>query len=71
MKGNYMESKKRDEPYVGIFDDNFFGAASSTDLTGLIPANPASENEINSYKDVYNLGNEADRLTGKKGGKSK
>jgi len=37
-----------------LFDSTFF-VASSTECTGLIPANPASESEMVSYEEIYSI----------------
>ncbi|WP_099466553.1 hypothetical protein [Konateibacter massiliensis] len=35
--------------------DEYINAVSTTDCTGLIPSNPASEEEVESYKEIYNF----------------
>lgn len=49
--------KKVDRENEKIIDsyDYLANAASSQDCTGLIPANPPSEDMINSYEDVYHF----------------
>ena len=45
---------KRQNTRPEFFPDNaFFDSASCQDCTGLIPAAPADEDEIENYKELY------------------
>lgn len=39
---------------IDNLSDKYLNAASSTDCTGLIPSDPKSYDELESYKEVYN-----------------
>lgn len=45
---------KRNEEIIDSYD-YLANAASSTDCTGLIPANPESKAALESYRDVYHF----------------
>jgi len=60
--------KNTSDPEYSHLDADMTNTASSADLTGLIPSAPRSGAELNSYKDIYNFGNEAGK-TGKEKGK--
>lgn len=62
------KGKNTKDPKFGHLDIDTTNAASAADFTGIVPVNPQSDGEINSYKDIYNFGNEADRLTDMKRG---
>lgn len=51
------ETKKRRKTNQEIIDsyDYLSNAASSQDCTGLIPSEPASEAELQSYEDLYHF----------------
>ena len=40
---------------IDNLSDKYVNAVSTTDSTGLIPSNPASEEELESYKEIYNF----------------
>lgn len=66
-----MKDKKLDlNNSIDNLSDKYVNAASTTDSTGLIPSNPASEEELESYKEIYNfqvpLENESDKTNKKK-----
>lgn len=52
MKNKNSNSKDSIDKYLS---DEYVNAASSTDCTGLIPSNPTSKEEVDSYKDIYNF----------------
>jgi hypothetical protein len=39
---------------IDNLSDKYINAVSSTDCTGLIPANPESEDALDAYKEIYN-----------------
>lgn len=43
-----------DEDERILFDDEF-SVASSMECTGLIPAAPANESEVKSYREIYDI----------------
>ena len=48
------KDKEKDDLNHLDFDELHVGSA--TDCTGLIPSAPKSEDELGSYKDIYDLG---------------
>lgn len=53
MKTDIKKIDKENEKIIDSYD-YMANAASTQDCTGLIPANPMSEEELESYEDVYN-----------------
>lgn len=47
--------KKENEEIIDSYD-YLANAASTQDCTGLIPANPLSQEALEAYEDVYNYG---------------
>lgn len=52
MKNKDSNPKDSIDKYLS---DEYINAASTTDCTGLIPSNPTSKAEVDSYKEVYNF----------------
>ncbi|KAB1440572.1 hypothetical protein [Candidatus Galacturonibacter soehngenii] len=50
-----MKVKKDIYNSIDNLSEKYVNAASTTDSTGLIPSNPASEEELESYKEIYNF----------------
>ncbi|MBA4687830.1 MAG: hypothetical protein H2184_11805 [Candidatus Galacturonibacter soehngenii] len=50
-----MKVKKDIHNSIDNLSEKYVNAASTTDSTGLIPSNPASEEELESYKEIYNF----------------
>lgn len=48
-----QKDKKETNPYHISYQDYLSGAASAGDCTGLIPSGPVSEEERESYQDLY------------------
>ncbi|MDO4295780.1 MAG: hypothetical protein Q4D90_06435 [bacterium] len=51
-KRNKTEAKSQ-EPAILAASEDSFQAASTSDCTGLIPALPTSEAELESYEEMY------------------
>jgi hypothetical protein len=53
----YKENQKHDEPRLKLEDDISFmneqSVASATECTGLTPSLPVTEDEAESYSDIY------------------
>lgn len=52
MENKNTNSKDSIDKYLS---DEYINAVSTTDCTGLIPSNPSSKAEVDSYKEVYNF----------------
>lgn len=50
-----MKSEKKNEEIIDRYD-YLANAASTQDCTGLVPANPLSQDEMEAYEDIYNYG---------------
>jgi hypothetical protein len=52
-----MENKKSDskDSIDKYLSDEYVNAVSTTDCTGLIPSNPSSKAEVDSYREIYNF----------------
>lgn len=49
-------NKKKDNPrYSPNLEYDFFKANSATDCTGAVPRPPQTDDELDSYLDVYNF----------------
>jgi len=62
------KDKNTNDPKFDHLNLDMTNAASTNDFTGLIPSNPQSEDELDSYKDIYNFGNVPDTITKDKAG---
>lgn len=51
MKKNLKDEEKT----VDTFSDSYIDTCSANDCTGLIPALPQNESEIESYEELYNF----------------
>lgn len=55
MKKN--DKKKKTGQKYNLYQEN---SVSSSDCTGLMPSNPSSEDEIESYQDLYSTSSKED-----------
>lgn len=59
MKNEKKELEKQSENRIHMssldLDDSYIDSCSATDCTGLIPALPQSEAEIESYEELYHF----------------
>jgi hypothetical protein len=51
MKNKSSKSKNT----IDNLSDKYINAVSSTDCTGLMPSDPKSNSEVESYKEIYNF----------------
>jgi hypothetical protein len=58
MSGKNPDRKNSKDPSLKHLKLDVNNVVSSTDFTGLIPANPQLEEELESYKEVHNFGND-------------
>ncbi len=49
------ETDKRAPEYTPNLEYDFFRASSATDCTGSVPRPPQTDDELDSYLDVYNF----------------
>jgi len=49
-----MNTKKRNQEIIDSYD-YLSNSASKQDMTGLIPSQPTSEEELESYEDLYHF----------------
>lgn len=55
-KENNRTNKKKEDPhYSPDLEYDFFKANSTTDCTGSVPRPPQTDDELDSYLDVYNF----------------
>ncbi|OYO90792.1 hypothetical protein C8E03_1065 [Lachnotalea glycerini] len=48
------DKPKKQDSIDKYLSDEYTNAVSTTDCTGLMPSNPASKSEADSYKEIYN-----------------
>lgn len=60
-----MKDSKEEMKNIDTFADSYIDACSANDCTGLIPALPQSESELEAYEELYSFLPKAKKAVGK------